>query len=149
MDKATKSNSQRALCKKNLHVFNLFVLVFGTYLITASPGIYYRALRPSLPPTLKTVAILLTLDVLPSFHYICTFVLLATKITVIRSGLEEFYKSFSRIVCCCFICAKAKIQSDDRLHPNDFIKNQGNQQLYPGQNLGNRQTVDTPLKVTS
>ncbi|KAK3756073.1 hypothetical protein RRG08_015382 [Elysia crispata] len=95
-----ESARRRSHSKKNLHVFFLFILMFGTFLITTSPGIYYRAFRIPLPPTLGTVATLLALDVLPSLHYICTFILTATKNPVVRTGLQEYVRSVSRFLCC-------------------------------------------------
>ena len=90
---AKTQKRRRLLFKKNLHIIHLFLLSFGGFLVSASPMVYFRAFRPRLPATRQTVATLLALDILPSLHYLFTFLLIARLNPVVRDGLRDLTRS--------------------------------------------------------
>ena len=127
-----QSSRQRSQCKKSLYVLTLFIQVFGAFLVTTSPGIYYRAFRSPLPPTLGTVATLLALDVLPSVHFICTFILMATKNPVMRRGLGQYARSVSRLFCLRYLCVWFRLRTPSvEEHDRDLNNKQLHQSLHP------------------
>ncbi|GFN73560.1 hypothetical protein PoB_000006600 [Plakobranchus ocellatus] len=92
---------RRSQNKKNLYIVKLIILVYGTFMVTMSPSIFFRAFRPRLPSNFSTLRTLLILDVLPPTHFLVNFFLIASTNKLFQRVVKDRFSSIASGRGCC------------------------------------------------
>ena len=111
--------------RKNAYVIQLIFFFLGPFVATISPGIFYRAFRPDLPPDFSTVRTLLVLDVLPAIHFLLNILLIGVLNKPFKRILQQQFWSgvnllCERCCCCCCSCISCEQQRNRVNHSNSI-----------------------------